>query len=306
REFKKLEGLIIYDCPLKDLEFLVDYPNLKIFECQGNSLRTLEGIQHLKDLEEFSSHSNFAKDLTPLDSLLKLRVIKVYDNEVETLAPISHLQQVEHLNIARNKIKTLAPIANWKQLRMLSVYHCDNLTDISVVEDFHNLTDLNISFLPIPDFSLKMLDSIRGLQNLRVQGMVHSNKELNYIMYHMHLQQLTMGKNDNVTSIDSLFLLDKLKYLDIHSNNVADLSVLQKMPALVKLVAYRNKIEDLSPLLACTELRSLFIHENPVLDYGILYQMGYLQHLNLEKAAFNREQAIQLKKALRSTNISFM
>lgn len=306
RDFKNLTGLIVYDSPMQDLTFLADHPNLTVFEIQGNSLKTLEGIQNLPKLEEFSCHSNFIRDLSPLDSLEHLRVIRLYDNELETLAPIAHLDSVIFLDVSKSKITSIAPIAGWTHLKVLSLYKCEYLTDVNAIANFRDLTDLNISFLDIPDFSLVILDSLRKLQNLRVQGMVHSDKELNHIMYHTDLEQLTMGKNDNVTTIDSLYLLKKLKYLDIHSNNISSIAILHDFYNLVKLVMYRNKVADISPLLNCTEMRSLFVHENPIEDYSPLYQMGFLQHLNIDKTAFEKNEAIQLRRALRSTKISFM
>lgn len=304
KKFRSLEGLIIYESPLPDLKWLSDFPELKILEFQGNTLRSLEGIQVLKNLEEFSCNANFVKDLSPLDSLLKLQMIQVYDNDVESLKPIGHLQNVKHLDVSRNNIRSLKPIENWTNLSYLSVYNCHNLLDISEVENFKKLKHLNISFLDIPDFSLAMLQDHDSLENLRIQGMVKRNSELQYIMHHTQITQLTMGKNDSVTSLDSLRFLVNLKYLDIHSNNVSDISVLRNFPGLIKFVAYRNKIENIQALLNCVELRSLFIHENPISDYSPLFQMGYLQHLSLDRDDFTKIQVIDLKRALGKTDIS--
>lgn len=303
--FTNLKGLIIYDSPLPDLSFLEHFPHLRILEVQGNSLRTLKGIENCRKLEEFATQSNFVADLGPMDSLLNLTRIVVYDNEITSLAPIGHLQKVTHLDVSKSKIKTLFHISQWSQLTYLSVYKCYELTDISAVQNFTELTDLNISFLPIPDFSLALLAEHKSLKDLRIQGMVKSNEELQYIMHHTTITDLTMGKNDGVTTIDSLRFLVNLKYLDIHSNNVDDLYTVRNFPKLVKLVMYRNKVRDISPLLSCPDLRSLFMHENPIQDYSPLFQMGYLQHLNVNRSDFDKNSEKQLRQALRSTGISF-
>ena len=305
KHFTNLEQLIVYESPLPDLDWLRDYPKLKVIEFQGNSLRSLEGIQVLPHLQEFACNANFVSDLSPLDSLLDLRWIQLYDNDIQSLEPIGHLQKVTYLDVSRNQIRSLKPIANWTWLTNLAVYNCDNLIDISEIANFKNLTALNISFLPIPDFSLKMLEDHKQLENLRIQGMVKSNEELQYIMHHDKLLQLTMGKNDGVTTIDSLRYLTKLVYLDIHSNEVSDISVVRNFPKLVKFVIYLNDITDVSPLLNCPELRSLFMHENPVKDFGPLSQMAWLQHLSVDQKSFSKDQAIALKKALKATDIAF-
>jgi internalin A len=305
RHFTALEQLIVYESPLVDLTWLKDYPNLKVLEFQGNGLKTLEGVQVLTGLQEFACNANFVRDLTPLSGLKELTWIQIYDNDIQTIEPLANLPSVTTLDVSRNGIRSLKPIANWTWIKHLAIYNCENLIDISEIANFKLLTDLNISFLPVPNFSLQMLEDHKDLENLRIQGMVHSNEEMKYIMYHPKLEQLTMGKNDNVTTIDSLRFLTKLEYLDIHSNNVADISTVRNFPKLVKFVIYRNPITDLSPLLNCHELRSLFAHELPAKDYGPLYQMGWLQHLSLSQSAFTKEQAMALKKALSNTEVAF-
>lgn len=305
KEFKRLRGLILYDYSLEDLRFLADLPKLQILELSGNSLRSLDGIDTLHQLREFMCASNFIRDLSPLDSLRNLRMLKVPDNEIEDISSIAHMTQLLQLDLGGNPIRELGPIAEWQQLKSFSVYRCGQLQDISPIANWTGLEDLNISFLDVPGFSLSMLSGHTHLRSLRVQGMVQSNAELQYIMHLTKLEQLTMGKNDNVTTLDSLRDLVNLKYLDIHANNVKDLYPLQNFPKLIKLVAYRNQITDISPLLNCRELRALFIHGNPIKDYGPLFQMGYIQHLYINKQHFDPNQQNQLKKALRTTNIAF-
>lgn len=305
KEFKQLKGLILYDYPLKDLRFVADLPKLQILELQGNSLPTLAGIDSLKQLREFACASNFIRDLRPLDSMASIRQLKLPDNEIRDISGIAHMTQLLQLDLAGNPITTIAPIADWRQLKSFSVYRCNELHDIAPIGSWTGLEDLNISFLDVPGFSLSMLTAHTNLRSLRVQGMVNSDEELKYIMHLTRLEQLTMGKNDNVTTIDSLRNLVNLRYLDIHSNNVRDLYAAQNFTKLVKLVAYRNQITDISPLLNCRELRSLFIHGNPIKDYSPIFQMGYIQHLNVNKQHFDAAQQSQLKRALRTTNISF-
>jgi internalin A len=305
KEFKQLKGLILYDYPLKDLGFVADLPKLTVLELSGNSLPSLAGIDTLKQLREFVCASNFIQDLSPLYGMAALRQLKLPENDIADISGIAHMTQLVQLDLGGNPITTIAPIAHWQQLKSFSVYRCSQLTDVSPVANWTGLEDLNLSFLEIPGFSLSLLGGLTNLRSLRVQGVVQSNEELQHILQNTRLEQLTMGKNDNVTNIDSLYRFPNLRYLDIHSNNVKDLYVVRNFPKLVKLVAYRNQIADISPLLGCYELRSLFVQGNPVVDYSPLYQMGYLQHLNVNKQHFDAAQQSQLKRALRTTSISF-
>lgn len=305
-EFKGLKGLIITEQPLAHLQWLDMFPDLEVLELTGNGLKSIDGVQQLGKLKELSCASNFIQDLSPLATMDSLKILRLYNNDVRDIRPIAHMKQIETLDLALNPISDLSPIADWYQLKSFSVYRCPELRDISVVYAWTDLLDLNISFLELDDFSLKSLRNHTKLIGLRVQGMVKNDAELNYLMGMKDLEQLTMGKNDSVTHIDSLYVLSNLRYLDIHSNNVKDISVVRFFPRMVKVVMYRNQVTDVSPLLSCPDMRAVFMHENPIKDYSPVYQMGYLQYLNLWKNHFNTEQRVQMKKALPTVEIGYM
>lgn len=304
--FHNLTGLIIVDSPLPDLDFLKNFTDLTVFECQGNKLRSLEGIQHLKKATEISIKSNFITDVSPLDSLTQLKMLNLYENDIANISPISHLRNITHLDLSKNQIRNIDALEGWDQLQYLSVYSCYNLQNIDPIANIRKVKHLNISFLDISDFSLHLLDSLTQLENLRIQGMVHSNEEVKLLGKHTTLIGLTMGRNDNVSDISPLHTLEKLEYLDIHSNDVSDISVTSNFPRLVKLVMYRNHVTDLRPLEECLELRALFMFENPIEDYEIVYQLLKLQHLHVTKADFTKESAGELKTRLPKTKIVFM
>ncbi len=304
--FGDLQGLIIADSEIEDLSWLADFPNLKVFECQGNGLRSLEGIQVLTKAEEISIKSNFISDLSPLKELTQLRMLNLYENEITTIDSIAHLSQITHLDLAKNKIKSIDSIAHWTDLQYFSVYSCSTLANVDVIANFRKLNSLNLSFLEMPTLSMHLLDSMENLEYLCVQGVLQGNEDLQPISRQTGLKALTMGKNDSISDLSYLADLSQLEYLDIHSNNVTDIRVVGFMPELVKIVMYRNKITDISPLLDCLELRSLFMFENPIENYSPLLKMSQLQHLHLSKDDFSKAKAEALKSRLPQTKIVYM
>ncbi len=306
KTFGDLEGLIIADSEIEDLSWLADFPNLKVFECQGNGLRSLEGIEVLTKAEEISVKSNFIADLTPLKGLTQLKMLNLYENEITQIDSIAHLNQITHLDLAKNKITSIAPLAEWRDLHYFSVYSCYELHDVGVVANFTKLSSLNLSFIDAPNLSMTLLDSMDNLEFLMVQGVLGSNEDLKHIGSHLSLKAVTMGKNDEITDISYLSDLVNLEYLDIHSNNVSDIRVVGFMPELVKIVMYRNQITDITPLKDCLKLKSLFMFENPIENYSPLLGMPQLQHLHLTKADFNKAKAEALKTRLPNTKIVYM
>jgi len=306
RTFHHLTGLIVVDSHTDNLDFLRFFPDLTVFECQGNGLKSIEGIDSLKKLTDLSIRSNFVKDISPLRSMSQLKTLSLYENEIETVDPLMDLTNLTHLDLSKNNITHIDSLYWMTDLRFLSLYRCPYLKNIDPVQNFRQLEHLNISALDMPNFSIALLDSITTLRELRVQGMVHSDKEVQNIAHHRELRSLNMGRNDNVTDISPLDSLIHLEYLDIHSNNVSDISIVSSFPRLVKLVAYRNNISDLRPLAECLELKALFIHENPIEDYEPVTGLPGLQHLHIQKSHFTKESAYELRDKLPRAQIQFM
>lgn len=305
KKFSGLTGLIIQDTPIPDLVFLKNHPNLIVLEVVSASLHSIAGIENCKKLEDIRLNNNFIRHIGPLKGLTSLRRVRLYDNDIDDIAPIAGHINLIHLDLGKNNISNIEPLRNMKELRVFSIYKCTRLKTIYPISGFTLLTDLNISFLELDDFSLALVRPLKKLKNLRIQGMVSSNIELRYLMNLPDLEQLTMGFNDSITCIDSLRNLTKLEYLDIHTNNVTSIAVVKNFPSLIKLVMYSNQVSDLNPLLNCQNLRSLFVFNNPIIDYSVLHNMKQLQYLHVSNKHFDSMKALQLRSALPTTKISF-
>lgn len=304
KSFTHLKGLIIRNTPLKDLTFFEHHPEITIVELHGNSLKTLEGVQHITKVKELAVAHNFVEDLSPLSGLDSLVELKLYDNEIIDLEPLRGMSHIKMLDLAKNKFTTLEPICDFTNLTSFSVFDCPNLRDVNCIVNFINLTFLNISKLEIPHFSLALITHMDSLDNLRIQGMVKDSKELNFIKHMTEMEQLTMGRNPGVDNIDSLKYMTKLEYLDIHGNDVEDISIVYYFPKLAKLVCYNNRIKHIEVLEPLTELKALFIHNNPIENFEPMYEMIQLQYLNLSKDQLTPEVAKELRKYLPDTKIS--
>ena len=306
KRFPNLTALIIRDTPLDGLNFLSDYPQLEILELYGNALRTIEGLDFVPDLKELQINHQFITDAGLVGQMVNLKVLRLYDNSIKEVTSLAPLVQLERLDIGRNPIKTIDALEGLTQLKDLSLYKCEKLESLDVLANYMQLTDLNISHLNIPNFSLAQLGHMEKLENLRIQGMVANNEELNHIAGMFTLEQLTMGMNDNVTSIEPLRNLTALFYLDIHSCNITDISPVENFHGLVKLVMYKNQVSDVSPLLQSDELRALFLYENPITDYLPLGVMKNLQHLYLSRNGLSEENLKSLRRLLPNTEMTLM
>jgi len=306
KKFPLLKGLRIQEVKLANLNFLLTFKYLKIFECYSCGITDIGPLSELTNLEEIVLNYAYVKDLTPLKNLKKLKILKLYENEIEDLSPLANLKELVHLDLSANKITDVTHLQGMNKLMALSLYKNPMIKDLSVLKNFPLLNDLNISLNNQARFSLSWIKSYTNLENLRIQGMVKNNAELKYISGLVNLKQLTMGLNDSLSDLSPLSNFKKLEYLDIHSNNVKNLQPLSGLTNLIKLVIYNNSITDLTPLRNLNKLQSLFCFNNPITDFKPLYGLESLKMLRISGKQLSVQQKQEIKNHFSDAKIYFL
>lgn len=129
--------------PLDEL-VLDKFPNLMHLCCDGNGLRTLQGIEGLLNLEILLCRRNFLRNLDPLRYLQKLRIVLCDDNEIETLLGLDHCIHLEILHCPHNRITNLCGLEH-SRLRELCCSH-NLLTNLINIDGCPRLERFDCSY----------------------------------------------------------------------------------------------------------------------------------------------------------------
>lgn len=105
---------------------------------------------------------------------------------------------------------------------------------------------------------------------------------LNAIKDMTALNELDLGGNEYIQSIEPLVQLTNLKRLNLSRTNVEDLTPIRNLTELVDLDLSRTKILDLSPLRYADKLSRLNISNTPVRSIAVLEKMTALQTLEMQ------------------------
>lgn len=90
-------------------------------------------------------------------------------------------------------------------------------------------------------------------------------KSIKGIEYAKNLEKLKVNENE-ISDINPLKGLIKLKYLEIQRNRIVDISPLKDLKNLEFLKLYNNLIEDVTPLAGLTNLTGLDLHYNVTVE----------------------------------------
>lgn len=107
-----------------------------------------------------------------LESDAKLYVLRLAGNPITQLASCQNLRSLTVLDLSSTQIGygTLSELARLSSLRTLDLAHCQNLTDISVLESLQHLDTLDLSYChKLKDVSV--LGRLPSLKHLTMTGM---------------------------------------------------------------------------------------------------------------------------------------
>ena len=171
------------------------------------------------------------------------------------------------------------------------------ITDLTDLRYFENLTTLNISGNTAQDYSF--LSALFSLENLDVSGSIISDEALKYIGLLPELKTLNLshcGRSD----ISALSTAANLVYLDLSGNSIQDISALNDMSlleyvnlesnavtvldplvgkdALTELNISKNNLSSLNALANSTGLVRLIADDNQLMDVSVLTSMPQLEY----------------------------
>lgn len=149
----------------------------------------------------------------------------------------------------------------------------DVITDISGLQYFTGLEELNISFNEVSDLS-----PLAGLTNLKT--LVFNGTKVRDISPLKDLTNLqclifcwineNYGMPGGIDNLDALGNMKNLEMLDAKNTGINDVSGLSNLPKLWEVQLNQNQINDVSPFATLPNLKTLLLEDNPVTDYSPL------------------------------------
>lgn len=140
-KFKSLQILILKDCKLKNIDFILDLPGLEILDLSNNQIENIQSLTILNGLKQLNLSWNFIDDLFPLKKLKKLETLFLENCELKNIDFVSNLSRLRKLDLSCNKIDSAFPLEslinleelNLSNNRIVSVLPLKNLKKLLVL-----------------------------------------------------------------------------------------------------------------------------------------------------------------------------
>ncbi len=315
---------------IKDINPLTSLTNLRNLSIGHNHIRDVSALANLANLEYLYIRNNNIADLTPLAGLTNLTHLDVLANSFTDISMLRGLSNLTSLNLEQNRIMDFAVLSGLTNLREL---HLDatgftdilllqklihlrelsltqtQLTDISILSRMTRLTRLYVGYNSIADISpladltdlevlwinrspIRDFSPLAGLTNLTSLHLQNTGiTDLTVLKDLTKLEWLALGSGDKldwltlgfdkIADISPLAGLVNLEYLYILYTDISDISALRKMTKLYTLDLRGNNISNISPLAGMSRLHTLDLTDNEVSDISILENLTKLMWIRL-------------------------
>ncbi|NFQ73566.1 DUF5050 domain-containing protein [Clostridium botulinum] len=293
------------DRPKGPLTYM-DVSGIKELNVHNKNIKSLKGIEYLKNLTKLDISDNNIKDISRLKGLDSLELLNLYNNNIEDISPISNMEKLKDINLSKNKVKDIS------YLKDLKLHHLDlrdnKIENIEVLKDKTSLQHLYLANNSIKDFL-----PISNLKNLQILYLSHNNSS-NYDYakgYYNNLKDKDFKLNIPIEFKDKVFEelvrkeinkpsgyvypsdLENIKELDFHNAHIEKLNGIENMTALEKLNLSGTDIKDISLLKYLTNLREVNISNTSISDITALESSIYIRYLNLNKTEITTLEVIK-------------
>lgn len=232
-----------------------DYESIVSLDASNRKIRSIEGIQKLKNLEWLNLDNNEISDISPLSSLTKLIHLDLGMNRISDIQALKGMKNLKSLLLDNNNISDISPLKELTQIRFLNLSN-NKITDITPLEGYKNLYALILDNNYIND--------ITPIQN------------------NLNLTSLGLN-NNNVQDISILANFRKLIALYLRNNKIVDVTPLSCLGQEMKcLVLDDNMISDASPLGNLHRLIHLSISRNPLRSLDFIKNLRHLNFLEID------------------------
>ncbi|WP_164985083.1 leucine-rich repeat domain-containing protein [Ammoniphilus sp. CFH 90114] len=256
-----------------------DVAGLQSLDASNKKIKSLDGIQSLRQLLSLNLNGNEISDVSPLLELDRLQALFLADNKVRDLSFINTMS-LKRVDLTGNGIVTI-PELNSPTLTSLIIQN-NKITSLDFVSGLPELTELNVS-----DNQIRDLTPLKKLTNLRlflagfnqIQDLTPI-QDLPIRSFSLHHNQIT--SIEPIRHMKHLHEFEEIKLHDLSFNPIRDISPLETQTQIEKINLSGLPITDLSPLSKLVNLRKLELDRTgTITDISPLVHLQKLEYLNL-------------------------
>lgn len=271
-----LKQLELSHTPVENFDGLADITALSTLNLEQTKIADLTSLQNLSQLRELNLSGTSIQRLDQIASLKKLRILNVDGTQISNFKPVAAIDSLETLYASNTGLASLAPFQNLKKIAKI---FCDQ-TNITAKEatEFSKLNPQVLIIYDTRDLNTWWNDLPTAWQSVFRKKIsaneILSNEDLARITL---IDSLDLGGNTSIKNISPVQRLQKITKLVLNQTDIHDLSPIKNLTMINYLDISETEVSDLSPLTHLNELQVLIANKTKVENLEPLYDLGKLK-----------------------------
>lgn len=179
-----LESLDLSNNPIEDIHVLAGLDNLKTLNLSYTYVRDITPLEKRQSLEEINLCATRTTDFSSLANLTGLSSLKISHVQIKDFSFLEKLNGLTHLELRSTGFGDLSMIKSTKLESLDISLNYNYLTDISGLEQFTGLYELDISLNDVRDYS-----PLFALSELRTLG-IHEDQADRFLLSDEYLAKM--------------------------------------------------------------------------------------------------------------------
>jgi len=316
RYITALKKLNCSNTSLNNINVLTNLRLISDLDISHTEIGQVDVVSNLENLIHLNVSSTSIVDLQPLNKLNLLSDLNLSNTKLQNLKSIDSLTNIQYLNIDSTIIADLEPLSNYQKLtilqadntiisdlsplnkhNLLKVIYCDNSG--VTMEEANKFMDENPQCLVIYNSQelINWWDKLSAewhnifRENYGISNPVTKEK------LHTLINQtnLSVAYNQNVTSLDPVSMLHRLKKIDLQNTSIDDLTPLAGLTNLEIINLDKTKITSLDPLSSLNNLITISFVNTEIDNLDPLLKSNNLEKIYCDKSLITTNIVLNFK-----------
>lgn len=262
----------------------------------------LEPLSALINLDELNISHTAVVLLDPLQKSIHLRTLDLSGTAITSLEPLRNLRQIERLNVAGTGITDLEPLGDAENLSVLTIENT-GITSLLPLSGAKNLEIIWADHSGLDRREVnRFLDGSPGCEVIYMSEALENwwgelspewktlfldaleltdppgREGLHQVM---NMEELVIEDHPDLTDLEPLKMLARLKNLQISETRITGLASLKDASRLERLTCIKSPLSEIASIAGLPSLKYLDVSSTQVEDYSPLELCTELEYLNI-------------------------
>lgn len=287
--FQKINQLELEECHIDSITLFTELPQILDLNLSKFQSDSYDWLLKLREIQILNLDYSNITDLELINELEGLQQLSLEGLDIDQIEFINGLENLAILNVESTNVNTLDSLSDIPALKKI---YCDN-SGISK-ESAVNFMNKNPGVLVIfeseelKDWWANLPAALKEVFSIKLS--YQGSPGIDQLAKIPQIDSLNLSSNKDIRSLEDLWPLRNLKYLDISDTYITDIKPVVQLSLLEHINAGYTNIADIQSIEVLKNLSYLNLNSTIIDDIENLSNLRGLTYLNIDNTSLNESK----------------